>query len=73
MKLHKTKKIINLKEEIKKLKRRIEELEMHLRLSQKFGKDREKQVEELSKKLNESIQQVYILILHESFSFLLST
>lgn len=60
-----------MKEEIKKLKRRIEELEMHLRLSQKFGKDREKQVEELSKKLNESIQQVYILILHESFRFTL--
>lgn len=31
---------------------------MHLRISQKFGKDREKQVDELTGKLNESTQQV---------------
>ena len=40
------------------MKRRIDDLEMHLKISQKFGKEREKQVEELQKKLNDSIQYV---------------
>lgn len=43
---------------MRKLKRRVEDLEMHLKISQKFGKEREKQVEELNKKLNECVQSV---------------
>lgn len=67
-----TNKFICKKEDVQKLKRRIDELEVHLKMSQKLGKEREKQVDELNKKLNESINNVRIEFLQELRIFFIS-
>ena len=47
-----------LKDEINKLKKRIDELEQQLKTSNKINKDKEKTIEDLSKKLTNSLKQV---------------
>ena len=47
-----------LKDEINKLKKRIDELEQQLKSCNKINKEKEKTIEDLSKKLTNSLKQV---------------